>query len=191
MTMRWSVLHPLLWWFYTALAVTGMCGILYVSMQQSFRQNLNDPQIQMAEDAANALERGSALVDLVPTQKVLVDQSLAPFLIIYDTEGNPIAGNGYLHDQLVNVPLGVFENAKAWGENRRTLEPVSGVRIASVVVPFVGREANGYVLAGRTMREIESRIADVGIKIFFAWAVILSALLVASIAISFLLWRSN
>jgi sensor histidine kinase regulating citrate/malate metabolism len=178
--------EPFIWFVYGAVIVTALCGILYVSMQQSFRQNLNDPQVQIAEDIAAKLEASGAIYDQIPAEKVSIDTSLTPFVIIYDTEGKPIVGNGYLQKSLMQTPFGVFQNAKSWGENRRTLEPAPGVRIASVVVPFVGREANGFVLVGRNMREIETRIEDAGLQIFVAWVVTLGTLFLLSCVLWFL-----
>jgi sensor histidine kinase regulating citrate/malate metabolism len=172
--------EPFLWFIYSAVVVTLLSGILYVSIQQSFRQNLNDPQIQIVEDIVHRLKQGSALQDQVPPQKVAIDTSLTWFVVLYDTEGNPIVGNGYIGDKLPVVPKGVFDMAKSWGENRRTLEPARGVRIASVIQPFVAQEANGYVLVGRNMREVESRIGEMGLKIFVAWVVVIGTLFILS-----------
>ena len=54
--IKGTLLEPLAWWCYSTIAVTGLCGLLFVATQQNFRQTLNDPQIQMAEDAAHAIE---------------------------------------------------------------------------------------------------------------------------------------
>jgi len=190
MKSQGTFLEPLVWFVWMAIPITLLCGIVYVTAQQNYRQNLNDPQIQMAEDIAAALQQSGALLDQVPQNKVDIQTSLAPFIILYDTEGNPIAGNGYQGSSLMKTPKGVFTNAHAWGENRRTLEPQAGVRIASIVVPFVGREANGYVLVGRNMREVESRIADMEIMLFLAWLATQGAVFVASYIAWFLLRRS-
>ena len=41
-----------------SMLLTLACGICYVAVQQTLRQSANDPQIQMAEDAAAALAKG-------------------------------------------------------------------------------------------------------------------------------------
>ena len=48
------------------MAVTLLAGLLYVSVQQVLRQDANDPQIGMAEDAAAALAAGQALPETPP-----------------------------------------------------------------------------------------------------------------------------
>ena len=49
--MRFLV-RVLVSWLPLAVASTGMCLLVYATVQQNYRQSLNDPQIQMAEDAA-------------------------------------------------------------------------------------------------------------------------------------------
>ena len=189
MKLKGTFVEPIVWWILMGGATTGAFLFTYVATQQNYRQSLNDPQIQIAEDAVQALQGGAAILDLVPNDKVDINASLKPFLIIYDTEGNPIAGNGYLGGQVMQTPFGVFQNAKNWGENRRTLEPLGDVRIASVVIPFTGREANGYVLAGRNMREVENRIGVLSLHMILLWGATMFSLLVGSFAGWFLLKR--
>jgi len=167
-------------WAGAAAAATLLAGTLYVSVQQSYRQGANDPQIEIAEDISLHMQEGAAILDQVPKDSVDVGKSLSPFVIMYDTEGNPIAGNGYLNQKLIQVPKGVFDAAQASGENRLTLEPQSGVRIAAVIKPFVGREASGYVLAGRSLREVEQRESDLTKLVALGWAGTLAVLLVAA-----------
>ena len=44
-------------WVPLTIGTTLLCGLVYLATQQSIRQGANDPQIQMAEDAAAALVR--------------------------------------------------------------------------------------------------------------------------------------
>ena len=37
-------------WLPIGFVIFGVCGILYAAVQQSYRQSLNDPQIQLAEE---------------------------------------------------------------------------------------------------------------------------------------------
>lgn len=178
--------EPFLWFLYAAAAFSAACFLVYGGVQQSYRQSLNDPQIQMTEDAALSLERSAAILDLVPAEKVVIEDSLKVFINFYDTEGNPIAGNGYLNGKLLDVPKGVFDDAKAWGKNLRTLQPQPDVRIAVVVKPFVGRETSGFVLSGRTMRVVEGRIHILGLQVLFGWSMTLGALFVLSLILWFL-----
>ena len=44
-------------WLPLAIATAGLCALVYLTEQQSLRMGANDPQIQMAEDAAAASQR--------------------------------------------------------------------------------------------------------------------------------------
>ncbi len=179
MKLRANHAQPFLWWVYGAIIISASFALIEVVVQQTYRQAANDPQVQIANDAMLALQSSAAILDLIPKQRVQIDLSLKEFLIIYDTEGNPIAGNGYIGEKLLVVPKGVFEAAKKAGENRVTLEPKPGIRIAAIVVPFVGREANGYALSGRNLREVEAREASLYTSVLYAWFATLLGLFVA------------
>src|SRR3569623_348959 len=176
-----TMLRAFVVWVEAAVAVSGIALTLEEVVKQNYRNGANDPQIEIAEDSALRLQNGAAILDQVPAEKVDASDSLKEFVVIYDTEGNPIAGNGYLSDKILSVPKGVFDAARASGENRLTLEPQTGVRIAAVIKPFVGREANGYVLSGRNLREVEKREDDLVKLVALGWAATLLALAIAAL----------
>ena len=171
--------------------ITVVFFTIYAAVQQSIRQDANNPQIQMAEDAVPILAQGAKPEDVVAIfaadngKPVDIAQSLAPFIAIYDDQGNALASSGYIGDGALVIPKGVFESIKANGstsgstsEDRLTLEPQKGVRIASVIERFVspvplGSEAstNGYVMAGRSLREAEDRVGRIGGIVLFGYVV--------------------
>ena len=148
-----------LWLPYLVLSV-GLTMFAQVALQQSYRQNANDPQIQMAEDTATALEQGKKPADLVPAITVDLRRSLAPALIITDENLNVIASSARLDGRTPLPPHGAFEAALNGqgkdtaepGENRITWQPASDVRQAAVIVHYKG----GYVVASRSLREVEA-----------------------------------
>ena len=164
-------------WLPIAAVTVGLCGLVYLTVQQSLRQGLNDPQIQMAEDTAAALGQGQAAMNLLPSTQVDVTSSLAPFLIVYDDAGKVLVSSGVLHGQTPSVPTGVLEYTRTNGEDRVTWQPEAGVRIAAVVVHYDGTQS-GFVLAGRNMREVEKREAQTEQLSFLAMAAILAVSLV-------------
>jgi hypothetical protein len=143
-------------WLVTAAVSAVLCLLVYASTQQVLRQSANDPQIQMAEDAASLLSNGAEIAKIVPATNIDISKSLSPFIIVYNNSGNPIASGGTLHERTPVPPSGVFEHARMNGENRLTWQPESGVRIASVIVSCGGNNP-GFVLAGRSLRETEVR----------------------------------
>ena len=74
-------------WLPLAVLATAFCGLAYVTVQQALRQDANDPQIQMAEDTAAALDKGAGSDAVLPAQHVELASSLAPFVILYDASG--------------------------------------------------------------------------------------------------------
>ena len=84
-------------WFIIFFVTSVLSLLIYVSIQQSLRIGANDPQIQMAEDTVVFLQSGHSVDQVIPKNNVNISKSLAPYIIIYDQNGNPIVGNGKLH----------------------------------------------------------------------------------------------
>ena len=162
-------------WIPFAVLITIVCGLVYASVQQVLRQAADDPQIQMAEDTARALDSGSSPEAVLPAGQVEVSRSLAPFVVVYDQSGQPTAASGMLNGKPPRPPQGVLDYAGQNGMNRVTWQPQEGVRIASVVVPYEG----GFVLAGRSLREAEKREIQARGFAAAAWALGLLASLAA------------
>jgi hypothetical protein len=140
-------------WLPLAFATAGLCALVYVSVQQSLRQGANDPQIQMAEDAAAILKAGASVESVVPSAKVEIASSLAPFTMVFDHAGNVLASSATLHGAVPAFPIGVLDYTRQNGEDRVTWQPEVGVRMATVVEST----GDGFVLAGRSLREVEVR----------------------------------
>lgn len=173
--------------FFLPLAVlaTLCCGLVYTAVQQDLRMGANDPQLQLAEDAAQALDAGAPPASLVGSPKVDVASSLAPFVAIFDTSGAVLATDGRLDGHDPVPPLGVLDAARADPPNKVTWQPREGVRIASVTVPWSG----GTVLAGRSLREVERQEDDILLIAAAAWLVMLVALGAAALIAAWL-WPS-
>jgi hypothetical protein len=158
-------------WLPLAVFSVGVCGLVYITDQQSLRMNANDPQIQMAQDTARALASGAAVDALLPSQKVDLTKSLAPFLIVYAADGKVIASSAELNGQTPDLPTGVLDSTRQSGENRLTWQPESGVRIAAVIVA----NNSGFVLAGRSLLEVEKRESQAELLSGLALIAILTA----------------
>jgi len=143
-------------WLPLAVVVVLLCGLVYLTVQQSLRMGANDPQIQMAEDAAASLAAGGTPVSILPTSQLDISSSLAPFLVVYSDTGEPLASSGLLNGTAPLLPAGIFDYTRQKGEDRVSWQPESGVRVAAVVVAYGGSQP-GFVLAGRSLREVEIR----------------------------------
>lgn len=173
------------WWLVIALVMSGLAGLVYVIAQQNLRLNADDPQIQMAEDIAARLSHGAQPRDLVPAESVDIATSLAPYIIIFDNNGNPLASSARLDGQIPGIPQGVFDYVRASGEDRITWQPEPGVRGAIVVTRFQGT-TSGFVLVGRSLREVEKRENALLLIDLLSWA---SLLVVSFLATVILFWR--
>ena len=155
-------------WLLLAATLSVVFAGIYLTVQQSYRIGANDPQVQMAEDAARALANGQSAESLMPGEKVDIAFSLAPYLIIYDAEGKPVASNALLHGSIPSLPAGVFDYTRQHGEDRISWQPEPGVRSATVIVSVSGGNG-GYVLAGRSLREVERREDQLTTQVFLGW----------------------
>jgi hypothetical protein len=157
-------------WLPLAFLATLLCGLVYAGIQQTYRQSANDPQIQMAEDAAVAVHGGAEAQSLVLAGTVNIGASLSPYVVFYDDAGNPTGGNGLLNGRYPTLPAGVFDYTRIAGEDRITWQSPEGIRSAVVLVRIGDAGAKqGFVMAGRSLREVEWREAQLELFVFAAW----------------------
>ena len=158
------------WPWLAALAVVSLLSLgTYAGIQQVLRSDANDPQIQLAQDAAARLARGEEPGAVLPAGHVDVSRSLAPWVVIARTGGGVVAANGELEGGAPMPPAGVLDFAERHGGNRVTWQPAAHVRVALVVVPVGGRPGL-VVMAGRSLREVEERVDRIGRISLLAWA---------------------
>lgn len=177
----------LLWLPFAAL-ISFTCLLSYLLVQQDLRQTANDPQIEIAEDVAQALGSGAAPQDIVPPgQLINIATSLDPFVVIFDASGKVLASSAVLNGTTPTVSNGVFASVEQHGEDRITWQPQSGVRSAAVIDSFASSTSlaaggnassssstsltmgGGFVLAGRSLREIEIREDNILHLAMLAW----------------------
>lgn len=168
-------------WLPLAVAITGICIALYATGQQMYRESLNDPQVQMADDVVLRMAAGATASSSVSKSAVDIARSLAPFVIIYDANGVPLASSGLLDGKVPVPPAGVFATAANSYDDRVTLEPQTGVRIAAVVRALP--EGKGFVLSGRNMRVVEERITGLGNLILAVWILLMIATFITTVIV--------
>jgi hypothetical protein len=167
-------------WLPVAVAITCLAGLVEVTVQQTYRTGLDDPQLQLAQDGAARLDSGAAPAALATSPTVDADKSLAPFVSVLGADDAVLASGATLDGSAPKPPAGVLAAVRSPGRDRVTWQPQSGVRIALVGFPaHDGR----VVIAGRNMREVEAREDDLVRLIAIGWAAALVAVLLATIAI--------
>ena len=180
-------------WLPLAAAITGICLLVYATVQQSFRTGANDPQIQLAEDATTQLASGThpeSLRAIVGGPSVDIEQSLATFVIVYDERGTVLVGTGMLGGRVPVPPAGVFAVAREHGEDRVSWQPTRRARVAAVVRHSAA--GNGaFVLAGRSLREIEARESSLRMMCAMAWIMLLATTFALAAAGELLLPRRS
>jgi hypothetical protein len=181
-------------WLPLAAAVTGLCLLIGVTVQQNYRQSLNDPQIQIVEDAARILSGGIPPASITANlPRVDIALSLAPWMAVYDEKGTPVAGSGYLDGALPKLPQGALDAAASnsgkdtdiLGQNRVSWQSSDGTRSAVVIQHYSGKSA-GFVVAGRNMREVESREGELNTMVALAWISLILLTLALRLAIAYL-----
>lgn len=180
MTLSWW--YPLAWrsgalWLPIAVALTGLAVLVYGAVQQDLRLSANDPQIQLAEDAAARLDAGATASAVVPADAIDLATSLDTYLIVFDATGSVVRSSAKLHGTVPTVPAGVFQAVRQGGQDRITWQPDPSVRSAAVIQPWHG----GFVLAGRSLRLVEEREHQVLLLTMFMWLLTLGASAVASV----------
>lgn len=183
MKLKTSIIFKtFLYWLPFAGIATILSGLIYVAVQQDYRINANDPQIQIAEDASAQLSQGAPTQSLVPQSPVDIATSLDPYITIFDEKGNIVATSASLNGTKPSIPSGVFDYVSKHGEERFTWQPKPGVRQAVVVRHYSGTNP-GFVLVGRSLREVEIRIDNLT-------AMTGAAYLASLLASLFLVWLS-
>jgi hypothetical protein len=166
-------------WLPITVAITVLAALSYVGVQQSYRNGLDDPQLQLATDGAAALDAGSS-ASIVNSPTVDADKSLAPFLIVLGSDGQVLTSGVTLDGGQPKPPAGVLTAARESGPYRVTWQPRPGVRIASV---SAAAKDGRVVLAGRNMRAVESRISQLSAMTAIAWAAGVIGVLLATLVI--------
>ena len=162
----------------TMLALT-----ICITMQQALRMGADDPQKQLAGDAAAELEQGADAAAIVGDRRIDPQRSLSPFIIVLNDAGQPVASSVTLNGATPVPPSGVLEYVRQHQVDVLTWQPRRGVRIAAVIRRIAGDHA-GFVLAGRSLEEVENRKETIGSMMQIAWLGMVIVLVLATFVFS-------
>ncbi|HSX41675.1 MAG TPA: hypothetical protein VLF21_03580 [Candidatus Saccharimonadales bacterium] len=160
-------MRKLIFWLGQAVIITIIFVTIYAAVQQNYRQNANDPQASMVIGLAGQITQGTD-VELGQVPKIDPSKSLTPFAIIYDDQGKVVDSNVELDGKTPELPAGVFANTRKVGEERITWQPTANVRLAAVIAHHDGKKP-GFVLAARSLKEVEEREAQLQTMVALAW----------------------
>lgn len=137
-------------WIVITVTLVIIFGTIYGVAQQALRYDANYPQIQLADDTVASLNSGANPINLIGGN-VNANSSLAPFIVIYDKLGEPVASSGLLNGKLPIAPFGILKAAEFSDYRAITWQPQANLRFAAVTVA-----ANKYyVLSARSLKEVE------------------------------------
>lgn len=167
-------------WLPVAVMASALALAGYTEAQQVLRMSANQPQVALAQAAALRLDAGAHPEQVVGPERVDIATSLDTFLIVYRSDGTVAASGAALAGQVPVLPSGIYQSARAAGSrgDRITWQPATGVRIAAVAVPYGG----GFVLAGRSLAEVERQIDN---QLWVALAGLAAALGLGAVAALF------
>lgn len=167
-------------WIPLAVLATCAIGFAYLVGQQAWRLGADGLPEQLAWDGSVAIAAGTPAESVTGTRPVDIATSIAPWVVVFDKAGVPVTGTGMLDGKLASPPKGVLEAAKADGPHgdRVTWQPHAGVRQA-IVVHTVKAGPGGYVVAGRSLHEVEAQVDILTALAGAAWVATLIATLAA------------
>jgi len=151
-----------------AILVTGIVLLVYASVQQQYRTTANDPQLQVARDAAIKLKQGKNIAVVVQPDTIDMEQSLSSCIQVYGPANNLLASTGYIGTQPPAIPGGVLEKARQEGEYAVTWQPTAMARMAAVIIYTGGRQGS-YIVVARQLEEVEKRVAALVKMVFMCW----------------------
>lgn len=154
--------------------ITIVMALIYASVQQTYRSNANDPQVQLAHDLRDRLQKGESLAF---DDTVDLGSSLSIFKETYDRDGSPLQSTAFINGRIPRLPKGVFEYARANGEHWVTWQPQSGVRMATGIVR-VDAAPVAYLAVGRSLKEVEERISNLTKMVFIGWILCIAVVLI-------------
>jgi len=102
-------------------------------------------------------------------------ESSTPFVVRYDAAGRAMAGDVTLHGALPQPPKGIFDVIRQRGLYKVTWQPQRSIRVA-----LVGEKLHdgGFVLAGQSLLQTETRVGRFDRWLLWMWGVMVAAVCV-------------
>ena len=166
-----------------AAIVTILAGLVYATVQQTYRTGANDPQLQLARDISNKIESKGTPGKWFDDDTIEISRSLSVFNTLYNDKNEPALSTGVLHGKLPLLPEGVFDEAKKNGENVFTWQPEQGVRVA-IVLKSIPSSSYSFVAVGRSLDEVELREKNLRWTVLISWLLCMGVVIVHWIIVS-------
>jgi hypothetical protein len=162
------------------VVISLICAMLYLTVQQCYRMGANDPQLQISSNICDRLSRGQPAGNLFNGDSLDIARTQSTFGVLFDPSGQPIQSTGLLNGKMPHLPSGVFAFTKDKGEDRISWQPERGVRIA-MVIQQVSAPGIGFVGIGRSLKDVEERIQNLGWMVLICWLISIGVVIVNAI----------
>ena len=175
--------YSVVWaWLPLAAVTTVLSFTIFAVVQQGQRLSANEPLVEIAESTANQLQQGATPQSVTAGSVVDVGNDLAPGVAVLDQTGKVIVSTMRMNSDtdrpqdgiIPQLPAGVIQSVSDNGEDRFTWEPSHGVRLAAVVASTGGSHPE-YVVAARSLKEVEKRISHTFHIVAAGWALALAS----------------
>ncbi len=160
-------------WLAIAGASTLIIGSSYAMVQQSTRLSVDDLPLATAQTVQTELDKGATPSDVVSNQLINLRKNSNVFVIVADSSQHVLASSANLDGQTPLPPSGTFAYTAAHGTDHFTWQPASGVRLATRMLTYGQDPNSGFVIAGQSLAQAESRIQIYTALAVAAWFAVL------------------
>jgi hypothetical protein len=157
--------------------ITIIVGLVYGTVQQTYRTSANDPQTQIVQELRTRLEFGKSIDMYLKNDTVDLENSLGMFIETFDKNGQPLQSNALLDGKLPKLPSGVLQYVNAHKEDWITWQPRKTVRLA-MGIAATNNDPVAYVAAGRSLVEVERRTSRLITFCGICWTLCLAIILI-------------
>ena len=162
----------------SAIAIISiLIGLVYATVQQTYRTSANDPQMQIVNELRTRLEFGKSIENYMKQDSVDLENSMGIFVATYDKNGQPLQSNALLDGKLPQLPSGVLKYVSAHKEDWVTWQPRKTIRLA-LGIAATNSEPVAYVAAGRSLIEVEQRISRLFTLCGICWTLCMTIILI-------------
>ena len=161
----------------TIAIITILIGLVYVTVQQSYRSSANDPQMQIVNELRTRLEFGKPIESYLKQDSVDLENSQGIFIATFDKNGQPLQSNALLDGKLPQLPSGVLKYVSTHKEDWITWQPRKTIRLA-LGIAATNTEPVAYVAAGRSLFEVERRTSRLITFCGICWTLCMAIVLI-------------
>jgi hypothetical protein len=148
--------------------ITIILGVIYVAVQQNYRSGANDPQMQLAYNIKEQLQKGKSIDMYFQKDTIDLQKSLSVFIASYDENGLPLQSNAVIDGKLPQIPLSVINFVKIHKEDWITWQPRRNIRLATGILA-TGSTPVSFIAVGKSLKNVEDRVSNLITMIGIGW----------------------